>query len=312
MDQNHFLGIREFVAIAQTGSFTAAAEMLGITGSALSKRIMRLETRLGSKLLHRTTRRVSLSSQGEVYLASCLRAIATLEDAENYLDAGQQEPVGRVHINLPAAFGRRHVLPILLDLSARHEGLDLSITFSERMVDLIGNGIDLAVRIGRLTDNADLVARQLGEQHLLICGSPAYIARKGMPHAKEDLLRHNCLIDWRRGARHAWHLRNAAGIGEAFDIPVRHEVGDGEAILAATLAGRGLAQLPTWLAHQHLQSGELIPVLHELSGETMPIHVVWPRTHYMHPRMRTIVDTLLRAAQAPGSRWRWDAPPGAA
>ncbi|QND82356.1 LysR family transcriptional regulator [Chromobacterium vaccinii] len=304
MDKHQFLGIREFIAIARTGSFTAAADALGVTGSALSKQIMRLEARLGSKLLHRTTRRVSLTSQGEVYLASCLRAVAALEDAEGYLNIGQAEPAGRVHINLPAAFGRRHVLPVLLELAARHQGLDLSITFSERMVDLIGNGIDLAVRIGRLEDHAELVARRLGEQHLLICGSPAYIERKGTPHAKEDLQRHDCLVDWRRGPNHAWRLRSAENGGELCQIPVRHEMGDGEAILAAALAGLGLAQLPTWLASKHLQTGELIPVLHQLSGEHMPIHVIWPRNHYMPPRMRIVIDALLQAAQAPDSGFR--------
>lgn len=304
MAEDQFLGIRDFITVAQSGSFTAAALALGVTGSALSKSVMRLEARLGTKLLHRTTRRVSLTNEGEAYLASCLRAVSVLDDAENYLKTGQQEPSGRIRINLPAAFGRRHVLPTLIALTARYELLDLSITFSERMIDLINDGVDLVVRIGELANDADLVAKRLGEQRLVICCAPSYLARRGAPRVKEDLLRHDCLIDWRRGLRHGWLLKNETGKVEAYDIPVRHEMGDGEAILAATLAGCGLAQLPTWLVNEHLQSGALVQVLSELSGGEMPIHVIWARSNYMQPKLRVIVDELLLAAQAPNSGFR--------
>ncbi|TNI58981.1 LysR family transcriptional regulator [Aeromonas media] len=302
--QDPFLSVRHFVTVAQSGSFTAAALALGITGSALSKSIVRLEARLGVKLLHRTTRRVSLTLEGEAYLASCLQAIRLLEETENSFASGKQNPSGRVRIDLPAAFGRRHVLPILLELAGKHPQLDLSVTFNERKVDLIQTNIDLVVRIGTLEDQADLVARRLGEQKLVICGSPSYLTRRGVPLTPDELSRHDCIIDWRSGHRHSWLLRNSAGKTEAYDIPVRYEMGDGEAVLAAALAGLGLVQAPTWLVSEQLESGALIPVLNDQSGGEMPINLIWARSQHMQLKLRVVIDALLSAAQESGSGFR--------
>lgn len=302
--QDPFLSVRHFVTVAQSGSFTAAALALGITGSALSKSIVRLEARLGIKLLHRTTRRVSLTLEGEAYLASCLQAIRLLEETENSFASGKQNPSGRVRIDLPAAFGRRHVLPILLELAGKHPQLDLSVTFNERKVDLIQTNIDLVVRIGTLEDQADLVARRLGEQRLVICGSPSYLTRRGVPLTPDELSRHDCIIDWRSGHRHSWLLRDSVGKTEAYDIPVRYEMGDGEAVLAAALAGLGLVQAPTWLVSEQLESGALIPVLNDQSGGEMPINLIWARSQHMQLKLRVVIDALLLAAQESGSGFR--------
>ncbi|MFG0761434.1 LysR family transcriptional regulator [Aeromonas mytilicola] len=302
--QDPFLSVRHFVAVARTGSFTAAALGLGLTGSALSKSIVRLEARLGVKLLHRTTRRVSLTPEGEAYLASCLQAIRVLEEAEQSLASGKQSPSGRVRIDLPAAFGRRHVLPILLELAGQHPQLDLSVTFNERKVDLIEANIDLVVRIGALEDQADLVARRLGEQRLIICGAPSYLARRGVPLTPDELSRHDCIIDWRAGHRHGWLFSNGAGKTEARDIPVRYEMGDGEAVRAAALAGLGLVQVPTWLVNEQLGSGALVSVLDDHSGGEMPINLLWARSQHMPLKVRVLVDALLLAAQQSGSAFR--------
>jgi len=310
MVKNQFVDVRNFIAVAQAGSFTAAALVLGMTGSALSKSVMRLEARLGAKLLHRTTRKVNLTHEGDAYFASCQRAMAIFDEAETYLMTEQQIPSGRVRIDIPMAFGRRYVLPTLIELSARHERLDLSVSFNERMVDLVNDGIDLAVRIGALEDDAELVARRLGEQRLVICGAPSYIARRGMPLTKTDLSRHDCIISWRRGQRHAWLLRNEKGETEPYDIPVRHEIGDGEALLAVALAGGGLIQVPTWLVEEHVRTGALIPVLNEFSGGEMPIHVIWTKSSYLQPKLRVIVDELLLVAKAVGSGFRATTPVG--
>ncbi len=303
-EQDPFLSVRHFVAVAQAGSFTAAALALGLTGSALSNSIVRLEARLGVKLLHRTTRRVSLTLEGEAYLASCLQAIQVLEETEQSFASGKQSPSVRVRIDLPAAFGRRHVLPILLELAGKHPQLDLSVSFNERKVDLIEANIDLVVRIGALEDQADLVARRLGEQKLVICGAPAYLARRGVPLTPDELSRHDCIIDWRSGHRHSWLLRNGAGKMEDYDIPVRYEMGDGEAVRAAALAGLGLVQIPTWLVREQLDAGSLVCVLNDQSGGEMPINVIWARSQHMPLKVRIVVDALLQAAQEHGSGFR--------
>ena len=176
---DRFDGIEAFLAAAHAASFTAAARAMGLTPSGVAKSVTRLEARVGMKLLHRTTRRITLTPEGETYLAACSRAINELDTAEADLVPKDWVPQGRVHVGLPGAFGRRHVLSGLLDMAARFDKLDLTVSFTERTVDLVQEGHDLSVRIGELGDDANLVARRLGTQRLVICASPAYIERHG-------------------------------------------------------------------------------------------------------------------------------------
>lgn len=141
---------------------------------------------MGVQLLHRTTRRIDLTNEGEAYLLSCRRIMEELDQAESFLATGHREPIGRLRIDLPTTFGRRHIVPALLDLAALHERLDLSFTLRDQPVDMVSEGIDMAVRIGTLGDYPDLIARHLGEQHMVICASPAYVARKGTPVTHAD------------------------------------------------------------------------------------------------------------------------------
>ncbi|MFJ2526859.1 LysR family transcriptional regulator [Pseudomonas helmanticensis] len=297
MTENTFDGIREFVAAAQSLSFTAAGLELGVTSSAVGKSVSRLEARLGVKLLHRTTRRLILTQEGEAYLASCLRVIDELAETQGLLTTGQQEPIGRLRVDLPATFGRRHILPTLIDMTIRYEKLDLSVSFSERLVDIVNDGIDLVVRIGTLKDDADIVARKLGSQSLLICASPDYLVKHAPPQNREDLLKHDCIVGWRNGTRKTWMLIDEHGQTFEQDVRVKHEMGDGEMLLKMALAGGGLAQLPTWLVQNYIEQGDLVPVLESYAGAEMPIHVIWPRTRYIQPKIRMIVDELLALAQ---------------
>ena len=297
MSENPFDGIREFVSAAQSLSFTAAALELGVTSSAVGKSVTRLEARLGVKLLHRTTRRLVLTAEGEAYLASCLRVMDELAETQGFLTTGQQAPVGRLRIDLPAAFGRRHILPTLIDMAVRYQQLDLSVSFSERLVDIVNEGVDLVVRIGVLKDDADIVARKLGSQSLLICATPAYLQAHGTPRAPDDLLHHDCIVGWRNGTRKTWMLKDEKVQTHEHEVRVKHEVGDGEMLLNLTLAGGGLAQLPTWLVQTPVEQGLLVPVLEAYAGAEMPINVIWPRTRYLQPKVRMVVDELLALAQ---------------
>jgi len=296
---DRFAGIREFVGTVDRGSFTAAAETLGITGSAVGKSISRLEARLGVQLLHRTTRRIDLTTAGETFLVTCRRILEELEQTEAFLSTGHEQPVGRLRVDLPTTFGRRHIVPVLMHLTERFPRLDLAITLQDRIVDLLSEGVDLAVRIGTLDAFPDLVARKLGEQRLLICGAPAYLDRRGEPTHRDDLLAHDCLIGWRRNVRSGWLLANAEREGEAsyFDVRARHELTDGDTLLAACIDGYGLAQLPGWLAREGLRSGALREVLPGASTTT-PIHVIWQKTRHLQPKVRVAVDELTRLAAA--------------
>ncbi|MGF6985241.1 DNA-binding transcriptional LysR family regulator [Paraburkholderia atlantica] len=302
--KDRFSGFNEFVLSAQEGSFTAAGARLGLTSSAVGKAVTRLERRLATKLVHRTTRRLTLTSEGEAYLASCLRVLNDLEETESYLTTGRQEPVGKVRLELPATFGRRHVLPALLELSNRHPRLDLSANFSERRADLIAEGVDVAVRIGELRDDSDIAARRLGEQRLIICAASSYLQRHGVPQTREDLLNHDCIVGLRRSEPAQWLLKNLQDTFEPTAVRVRYELGDGEAMLNTALAGCGLAQLPTWLVGEHLRSGALVQVLTPWSGGEMPVHVIWPRTKYIQPRIRVVIDELVRLSDQPGTGFR--------
>jgi len=183
--EDRFSGIREFVLAVDQRSLTAAAAQLGVTGSAVGKSISKLEARLGVQLLRRTTRRIDLTNEGEAYLLSCRRIMEELDQTESFLATGHREPIGRLRIDLPTTFGRRHIVPVLLDLAAQHDRLDLSFTLRDQAADMVNEGIDLAVRIGALGDYPDLIARRLGEQHMVICASPAYLARRGLPSTKD-------------------------------------------------------------------------------------------------------------------------------
>lgn len=292
-----FDGIPEFTVVAQLQSFTAAALQLGVTSSAVGKSVSRLENRLGVKLLHRTTRKLTLTHEGEMYLASCQRVMEELRGTEGFLATGRSEPRGRVRIDLPAAFGRRHIVPLLNNMARQYKALDLTITFTERKVDMVNEGIDLAVRIGDLKDEPELVARRLGDQSLVICAAPSYLRDHAAPVDRADLLTHDCIIGWRKGLRAEWLLRDQKGQISRQYVHVRHELGDGEMILEATLAGCGLAQLPTWLVADYLKSGELVTVLDPFAGARMPINVIWPHTRHIQPKVRIIVDELVKLAE---------------
>jgi DNA-binding transcriptional LysR family regulator len=253
-----FDGIVEFVAVARLGSFTATAAELGVTKSAVGRAVSRLEARLGAKLLHRTTRRLTLTSDGEAWLKHCIAALAELDRGEDALSITQHAPSGRVRIDLPSAFGRLFIMPRLLDLAERFPALMFTVSFTDRRVDLIGEGIDLAVRIGTLDDTPDLVARPLGVQQMVICGAPDYLTARGKPLTAADLVSHDCIVGWRHEHHAAWLLKRPDGSVAPHVIPVKHEIYDFEMVLAAVRAGRGLAQLPFWLAEDDLRRGRLI------------------------------------------------------
>ncbi|WP_251977538.1 LysR family transcriptional regulator [Salinicola avicenniae] len=293
----HLDGLVEFATTVETGSFTAAANRLGMTGSAVGKSVTRLEKRLGTKLFHRTTRRLTLTNEGNEYFETAARALGALEDAEQALANRRAAPSGTVRLDLPGAFGRRHVLPVLNALSARFDQLDFSVMFSERTADLIGEGIDLAVRIGRLDDDADIVASRLGTQRLVICAAPAYLAAHGRPQTPEELVTRDCLVGWRRHDQARWLLRDATGGLSSQLVRVRHALSDGEAIVSATLAGSGLSQLPTWLIADELATGRLQTVLDDHAGAEMSIHALWPANRYLKPGVRAVIDALQQAAR---------------
>lgn len=294
---DHLGGINAFVTTARHGSFTAAAERLGLTKSAVGKSVGRLEDRLGLKLFQRSTRRLSLTPDGERFLQSCQHAMDILQQAEAELTSHIAHISGRLRVDLPAAFGRQRILPLLLNIARGYPQLALTVTFSERFVDLIEEGIDLVIRIGELADSSGLVARRLTTQKLVICASPEYLLQQGEPIIPEELSQHKCVVGFRRDQPISWLLKDCRGEVNRYVPPATYEFADGDAMLAAVLAGCGLSQLPLWLVGRYLASGELKEVLTGHSGGEMPISVLWPKSRQLLPKIRHIVDALIKAAE---------------
>ncbi|OTA20126.1 LysR family transcriptional regulator [Xenorhabdus beddingii] len=294
---DHLGGITAFVTTAQLGSFTAAAERLGLTKSAVGKSVGRLENRLGIKLFQRSTRRLSLTPDGEAFLISCQSALDILEQAEAALTSHIPHPAGRLRIDLPAAFGRQRILPVLLQMAGDYPELALTVSFSERFVDLIEEGIDLAIRIGELADSSGLVARKLTTQKLVICASPDYLHSNGEPGTPEELSQHQCVVGFRRNQPISWLLKEKTGETRRYTPPATYEFSDGDAMLSAVLAGCGFAQLPLWMVGSYLESGKLKEVLQGHSGVEIPISALWPKNRQLLPKIRHVVDALVEMAE---------------
>jgi DNA-binding transcriptional LysR family regulator len=290
-------GVTIFVTAARAGSFTLAADRLGITKSAVGKSIAKLEQRLGCRLFHRSTRSLGLTVEGEAYFASCSLAVDEVLAAEAFLTSKQETPAGRLRIDLPAAYGRSVVLPVLLDILDANPELRLTVTFSDSVTDLIEEGIDLSIRFGTLKDASGLVARRLAVQKQVICAAPRYLQKYGYPDSLADLQQHRCIVNYRRGQRVSWTVLDERGELARIIAPSTHEVGDGDAIIAMAAAGQGICQMPSSLIRDHLKDGRLVPVLEKYSPGDVAIHAVWPQTRHLQPKVRRVVDELVARAE---------------
>lgn len=291
-----FQGVITFVMAARSTSFTEAATRLGVSKSAVGKSIARLEERLGVQLFHRTTRRISLTADGDAYFIACSNALEEIGAAESGLGPGTREPAGRLRIDIPVAFGRRVVAPLLFDIANKYPALQLIMTFSDHLVDPIEEGIDLLVRFGELADTSGLVARRLARQRWAICASPGYLERLGTPDTLESLDRHHCIVGHRRGQPLSWRVRQGEETVR-FSPPSTHEIGDGEAMILAAVAGVGLCQMPRCLLREDIDAGRLVEVLGRYEPEPVDVHAVWPKVFHLRPKVRYVVDELVRLCE---------------
>ncbi|WP_426390687.1 LysR substrate-binding domain-containing protein [Variovorax sp. R-27] len=286
-------GIEEFVAAAEAGSFALAAQRLHVTRSAVAKSIARLEARLNTRLFLRTTRSQSLTEEGHGYYERCRRVLAELEAAEAVTDAARSTASGLVRLSMPAMLGRLKVGPLLLALARRHPQLSLELSFNDRRVDLVEEGLDLAIRSGELADSAELAARPVGMQWMALCASPAYLHEHGHPANIDDLKEpHEAVLYARDGQISSWRFHDTEGRLVDVTLPSRLRCDSAEVLLEAAIGGMGLARLPAWLAADALAAGTLVRVFDEPRPFGFALHVIRPRSRYLPLKTRVVIDWL--------------------
>lgn len=288
---NTLNGIDLFATVVEAGSFAQAAERLHLTRSAVGKGVARLELRLGVQLFHRTTRSQSLTEEGALFYRHCLRALEEVRLGEAALASNKLTLKGRLKVSMPVLFGQQCVAPILLALAKAHPGLALELSFSDRKVDLVEEGMDLVIRNAEPPDSLDLAARRLGEHGMTLCASPAYLAERGEPVTLAELPDHECIAYLRQGRVLSWWWQEAEAWREV-QPRGRLQMDDLNAITQAAIAGFGLAWLPTWLARPHLERGELREVLGALKGRSYPINALWPHSPHLPLKTRMAIDWL--------------------
>lgn len=295
-------GIAAFVRVVDSGSFSAAAQRLNVSKSAVSAQVQRLEERLGVRLLHRTTRRLSLTEAGAAYYRHCARILAEAEAAEQAAGALQREPRGTLRISAPVTFGWMHVAPAVPAFLARYPELAVDITLSPEHVNLVDAGLDLAIRIGVLEDSP-LVVRRLAPSRLVLCTAPAYLAARGVPREPRDLAGHDCLSTGLLPWGDEWRL-----IGKGGEVRVavsgRFRSNSAEMLRAAALDGLGIAVLPSWSVAEALRAGSLRRVLPGWSLPASTIYAAYPGNRLMAVKVRAFVNHLARRF---GRTPYWDA-----
>jgi DNA-binding transcriptional LysR family regulator len=296
-----FRQISTFVEVVARGSLSAAARAEGIAPAMIGRRLDALETRLGVKLLQRTTRKLALTDEGAAFLEDCQRILAELEEAETAVAERSAHATGHLMISAPAGFGRQHVAPLLPSFLTEHRDVTATLNMSDRVVDIVGEGIDVAIRIASLADS-NLVSVKLADNERVIVGAPAYLKRYGEPKMLADLARHNCLAISSEGSQRGWTLREN---GKNVVLKVSGNMGcnDGQVLHEWALAGKGLAWRSMWEVGSAIEAGKLSTVLDQHAAPGNDIYAVFAQRRHLPLRIRAFVD-FLRHTYAQPDYWR--------
>jgi DNA-binding transcriptional LysR family regulator len=294
--------IETFVAVATKGSLTAAATAEGVAPAVMGRRIDALEARLGVKLLLRTTRRITLTHEGSAFLEDCQRLLAEFANAEASVSAGGVKASGHLRITAPAGFGRRHVAPLVPEFLASHPELSLSLNLSDRVVDIVNEGFDCAVRVGDLPDSS-LISVRLADNRRLCVGAPAYLKRAGIPSYPSDLMRHACLtLSSDASQTRGWAFR-VDGTTMHLRPSGRLDCSDGQVLHDWCLAGLGLAWRSTWEVESDVAAGRLVSVLDDFAAPPNGIFALFPQAKHLPLRVRLWVD-FLKSRYGSADFWR--------
>jgi DNA-binding transcriptional LysR family regulator len=292
---DRFDAMQAFVRVVETRSFTKAADTLHMSKTTVTQLVQQLETRLRVKLLNRTTRKVNVTADGAVYYERAVRLLAELDDAETSLSSASAVPRGRLRVDVPSPFARLVLVPALPAFHARYPDIQIDMGVSDRVVDIIGENVDCVVRGGTLLDQS-LMARSLGDLQLGAYAAPAYLANHGTPIDPRDLEgTHHRIVGflWARSGKTYPYVMQRDG--EQVEVQGQHAFAfdDGNAYLAAGVAGLGVIWLPTYMAEVHRERGELVPLFADWSFESMPMHVAYPPNRHVSAKLRVFIDWVV-------------------
>lgn len=296
---DRFLELRSFTEVVDAGSFVAAADRLGLSKAAVSRHLAELEARLGVRLLHRTTRKLSLTPEGEVFHARARQLLADMEEAEAEITSRSRAAVGLVRVSAPVSLGIRQLAQVWGAFRRRHPQVTLEVGLSDRIADLADEGLDIAVRVSRLPDST-LVARELARTRIVLCATPQYLRRAGRPAHPRDLAGHDVVAYSYWSERDEWEFEGPQG-----KVAVRTRpwlrASNGDVCLAAALQHQGLILQPTFIVGEDLRAGRLVEVLPEYRSTTLGIHAVVQTRKHMAPKVRLLIDFLADWFREP--RW---------
>lgn len=287
-----------FVRVVEADGFSAAAPALGLTPSAVSKLVTRLEARLGVRLLQRTTRALHLTAEGETFFESARRIVSDIEQLEGRLSDSRGTPSGLLRVTTSLAFATHQLAPVISEFLVRFPRIELELLPTDRVIDMVEEGVDIAVRIGRMADTS-FMARRIGADKRLICASPAYLARQGTPRRPQDLTRHKCIVSRSNPHLNRWAFRDGDGVQE-IEVVGPLAVSEGEAQLQLALQGVGIVRLTRLTVAQAIREGKLVSLLEAESADPpVPIHAVYPHRRHLAPKVPAFVNFLIEKFTPP-------------
>lgn len=295
---DRFLEMKVFAAVVEAGSFTGATEPLEMSKAAVSRYVAELEERLGVRLLHRTTRRLSPTTEGDIFYARCRELLVNLDEAEAEISSRSGEASGLLKVNVPVTFGLMHLASLWPAFLARHPKLALDITLSDRVVDLVEEGFDVAVRIGQLAPSS-LIGRKLASTRMVLCASPAYLRDHGEPVHPDDLLRHAVISYSLFASGENWSFSGPDGDATVKVAP-RVRTNSGDTCRAAALHDQGIILQPTFIVGADLARGTLREVMPDYRSIELGIYAVYPSRKFVSPKLRLLIDFLVEAFADPG------------
>jgi DNA-binding transcriptional LysR family regulator len=288
MDQ--LAALRALRKVVELGSFTAAAEALGLSHTAISRQIAQLESKLGAQLLNRTTRRFALTEAGKQYYEACKQILDALDEADRAVGDHQARPAGTLRINAPMAFGTLELAEWLPDFLAQYPELQVDLVCNDRIVDLIEDGFDVALRLTRELPDSTLIAKRLATSDVLLVASPAYLARHGAPRTPRDLLAHNCMTYTQVLRPQDWTFIGPDGVAQTMAVRGTLQANTGIALRTAALRGLGIATTASFIVHEDLKAGRLVKLLPDYALKPRELYALYPHNRHLSPKVRAFVD----------------------